>query len=451
MFSRLGKSLYKTVKNDISTIEEIATREVKMTKDNHVIVTKRRYSGLKALLIILAFAVEFTLFFMEDFQEKTGFVYALVAYMLLALVFIGNNNNKKTYLRYENILTLILKCMALNVLVTVIMFALLYAEVSPGRIIVDMLILTLINILSIVAVFCVVNGYMGKRYTEAKRILHIYPENFDRYDNQDVALKEIKKEIEGYQYVYLHNLSSRMRKRLLKFCYEHDKTVYCTANLSDVLLRASGLAQDIDTPVYYCTSFGIGGVSAMLKRIFDIAFSAVALLIALPVFAVVAVCIKLEDGGSVIYKQVRCTKNMKQFTIYKFRSMTENSEGEQAKLATSDDKRLTKVGHFIRRFKIDELPQLVNILKGDMSVVGPRPERPELIEEAIKNTPEFVLRTKVKAGLTGYAQVRGYYNTGFKDKLLWDLMYIENFSLLLDFKIIMMTVFTVFSENIRDE
>ena len=152
-----------------------------------------------------------------------------------------------------------------------------------------------------------------------------------------------------------------------------------------------------------------------------------------------------------VYKQVRCTKDMKRFHIYKFRSMVENSESDGAKLAVQGDNRLTKVGAVIRKYKIDELPQLINIIKGDMSVVGPRPERPEMIVEAIKNTPEFVLRTKVKAGLTGYAQVRGYYNTKFKDKLLWDLMYIENFSLLLDLKIIIMTFFVIFSENIRDE
>ncbi len=422
-----------------------------MIKDNHVIVTKRRYSGLKTLLITLAFSVEFCLLFINDFPEKIDFVYAFAVYIMLALIFLSSSNDKKTYLRFENFLTHILKCIGLNVLVTIYLISLLHKYMSVCKIIVDMGILMFANILSIAVIFLIINKYTGRKCPEAKRILHIYKERFEQQDNVDEALKEIKKEMEGYEYVYLHNLSSRARKRLLKYCYEHDKTVYCTANLSDVLLRASGLAQDIDTPVYYCTSFGIGGVSATLKRIFDVMFSLLLLIVALPIFIVVAISIKLEDGGSVIYKQVRCTKNMKQFTIYKFRSMAENSEGEQAKLAISNDKRLTKVGRFIRRFKIDELPQFVNILKGDMSVVGPRPERPELIEEAIKNTPEFVLRTKVKAGLTGYAQVRGYYNTGFKEKLLWDLMYIENFSLMLDFKIILMTVFTVFSENIRDD
>ena len=131
--------------------------------------------------------------------------------------------------------------------------------------------------------------------------------------------------------------------------------------------------------------------------------------------------------------------------------MTCDSEKDGARLSEADDQRVTRIGKFIRYTKIDELPQLINILKGEMSIVGPRPERPELIKETIKNVPEFALRMKVKAGLTGYAQVRGYYNTEFLDKLKWDLMYIENYSFLLDIKIIIMTVFVIFQNNIRKE
>ena len=235
----------------------------------------------------------------------------------------------------------------------------------------------------------------------------------------------------------------------MKFCYKNDKTVYCTAKLSDVLMRASGMTQDIDTPVYFCTKFGIGRFSERLKRSFDVVCSALALFVLAPLFAVVAYLIKKEDGGPVIYKQIRCTKDLKEFEIYKFRSMISDSEKNGAQLAIADDDRLTKIGRFIRETKIDELPQLVNILKGDMSIVGPRPERPELIRETIEQVPEFELRTKVKAGLTGYAQVRGYYNTDFLDKLKWDLIYIENYSFLLDIKIIIMTVSAIVSKNIK--
>ena len=153
-----------------------------------------------------------------------------------------------------------------------------------------------------------------------------------------------------------------------------------------------------------------------------------------------------------IYRQTRCTRDMKKFEIYKFRSMITDAEKNRGpQLATKHDKRLTRVGRFLRNTKLDELPQLVNILKGDMSFVGPRPERPEFIAKAVKDIPEFVLRTKVKAGLTGYAQVMGNYNTSFLDKLKWDLMYIENYSLFLDLKILLMTAIAIFAKDNHED
>ena len=161
------------------------------------------------------------------------------------------------------------------------------------------------------------------------------------------------------------------------------------------------------------------------------------------IFLIVAIAIKLEDGGSVFYRQDRCTKGGKVFSILKFRSMVEHDEIGKLHITEHKDKRITKVGYVIRKTKIDELPQLVNILKGDMSLVGPRPERPELIEDILKDIPEYTFRTTVKAGLTGYAQVHGDYHTDFLEKLRWDMIYIENYSLLLDLKIVLMTIPTL--------
>lgn len=422
-----------------------------MIKEDQKIVTKRRYSGIKALIIVALFLVELFVIFMDYFTENYRAVYALVAYGLLSFSFIGKMNSSKIYLKYEYLFGVLIKSFVINVITWFVMMALL-----PGTSVRDIstriILLMILNFLSVVFVFVGMNTYMRLTSKSTNGVLHIMPEEFNRKGlSLDESMNKVLADIDDYEYIYLHNLSSKIRKKLLKYCYEHNKVVYCTANLSDVILRTAGVTQDVDSPVYYCTSFGIGGISAIIKRAFDIVIALVGLILASPVMLVIAICIKLEDHGSVIYKQVRCTKDMKEFTIYKFRSMKENSEGGEAKLAVSDDDRLTKVGRTIRRFKLDELPQLINILKGDMSVVGPRPERPEMVKQAIKNTPEFILRTKVKAGLTGYAQVRGYYNTGFKDKLLWDLIYIETFSLILDLKIILMTIFTVFSENIRDD
>ena len=154
-----------------------------------------------------------------------------------------------------------------------------------------------------------------------------------------------------------------------------------------------------------------------------------------------AIAIKLYDGGPVFYKQVRCTEGAKQFKILKFRSMKVDAEKDgKARLASKNDSRITPIGRFIRATRIDELPQLLNILKGDMSFIGPRPERPEIIEQYMEEMPEFMFRMKVKAGLAGYAQVYGKYNTTPYDKLKLDLAYIENYSIWLDLKLLLLTL-----------
>ena len=171
-------------------------------------------------------------------------------------------------------------------------------------------------------------------------------------------------------------------------------------------------------------------------------------IIASPVMLLTAIAIKLYDRGPVFYKQIRYTKYEREFEIYKFRSMIVNAEGDGvAKLAKENDERITPVGKIIRATRVDELPQLFNIIKGDMSFVGPRPERPEIMKQYCEEMPEFPFRTRVKAGLTGYAQVYGKYNTTPYDKLKLDLFYIENYSLWTDIKLILMTVKTVLKKE----
>ena len=163
---------------------------------------------------------------------------------------------------------------------------------------------------------------------------------------------------------------------------------------------------------------------------------------------VTAIVIKTYDGGSVLYKQVRCTRDRKQFKIMKFRSMREDAEKDGvARLAAKNDDRITPIGKFIRSCRIDELPQLFNILAGDMSFIGPRPERPEIIEQYLEEMPEFAYRMRVKAGLAGYAQVYGKYNTTPYDKLKLDLTYIENYSFWLDIKLMLLTVKILFTPD----
>ena len=194
----------------------------------------------------------------------------------------------------------------------------------------------------------------------------------------------------------------------------------------------------------------------LLKRGCDIIFSAVGLVLAIPLFIIIALMIKATDKGPVFYSQKRLTENGRVFQIYKFRTMIQNAEEQTgARLAAQKDNRLLPIGGFLRRMRLDELPQLLNILKGEMSLVGPRPERPELAREIEKDIPEFSYRLKMKAGLTGYAQIYGKYNTTFYDKLKLDLFYIRNYSFFLDLKLLLLTPKIMFmkesSEGIDQE
>ena len=203
-----------------------------------------------------------------------------------------------------------------------------------------------------------------------------------------------------------------------------------------------------DTPLLTVKGTGLSPAQRVVKRTMDIVLCSLAMVAAAPVMLVVAAAIRLEDGGPVFYKQDRLTRGGREFQILKFRSMIVDAEKYAgAVLASGDDPRITKVGKVIRATRLDELPQLLNILKGDMSIVGPRPERKCLADEITRELPEFPYRLKVRGGLTGYAQIFGKYNTSAYDKLRLDLMYIENYSLLLDIKLIVLTLRIIFSKD----
>lgn len=195
-----------------------------------------------------------------------------------------------------------------------------------------------------------------------------------------------------------------------------------------------------DSPLLLSRNEGLTIEQEFIKRLIDIVVALMGIVITGPFFLIIAMGIKMTDHGPIFFKQERLTKDDKVFNIYKFRTMVQDAEKDGvARLASEGDSRILPIGHILRRTRMDELPQLFNILKGDMTFVGPRPERPELAEEILKEIPEFSYRTKVKAGLTGYAQIYGKYNTTSYDKLKLDLTYIRNYSTLLDLKLILMT------------
>ncbi len=267
----------------------------------------------------------------------------------------------------------------------------------------------------------------------------------DKYEIKDMmsyrqGFEQFKDRVKGFDGVIVGDMPSHDRNLILKYCFEHGIRTYAVPKVSDILLRSSDELTLFDSPLLLSRNGGLSIEQEFMKRTMDVVLSFAAAVITLPFFAVIGAAIKLTDGGPVFYKQVRLTKDRKEFEIYKFRTMIQNAEAESgARLASEKDPRILPVGRFLRATRLDELPQIYNILKGDMSIVGPRPERPELAAEIEAEIPEFRYRLKVKAGLTGYAQVYGKYNTTSYDKLKLDLTYIRNYSILLDLKLIIMT------------
>ena len=271
-----------------------------------------------------------------------------------------------------------------------------------------------------------------------------------------MELEEIKKKINQYEGVVICDIPSHIRNLLLKYCYGKSVRTYTTPKISDILLRSAEKLHLFDTPLLLSRNVGLTFDQRFVKRLMDIVLSLAALIILSPVFIVTAIAIKAYDGGPIFFRQDRCTKDGRVFSICKFRSMIVDAEKEGHSIpATDRDPRITPVGRIIRATRIDELPQILNILKGDMSIVGPRPERVEHVELYTKEIPEFPYRMKVKGGLTGYAQVYGKYNTTAYDKLKLDLMYIQNYSLMLDIEIILQTIKVLFmkesTEGFADE
>ena len=245
--------------------------------------------------------------------------------------------------------------------------------------------------------------------------------------------------------VVIWDISMEDRNIILKYCYLHSIRVYLMPKITDVILLGAEELHIFDSPILLTREYSLSMEQRFFKRTIDIVCSLILLIIASPIMLVTAIVIKLYDGGPVLYKQIRCTRDQREFAILKFRSMRTDAEKDGvARLAQKNDSRITPIGKFIRKCRIDELPQLINILRGDMSFIGPRPERPEIIKQYVEVMPEFVFRMKVKAGLAGFAQVYGKYNTSPYDKLKLDLNYIENYSLWLDIKLMMLTLKILF-------
>lgn len=258
-----------------------------------------------------------------------------------------------------------------------------------------------------------------------------------RYDEN---MDTIQEKILHYGCAVFTDIPSKPRNALLKFCFRNDIRCYSVPKISDIMIMSAENIHLFDTSLLLFRNKGLSIEQRVFKRMFDIIGSIVALTVLSPLMLLIAVCIKLYDRGPVFFTQDRLTQDGAVFKLIKFRSMRMETGDTEYCMTRKNDARITPVGKVLRRIHFDELPQLINILKGDMSFVGPRPECPDIAEQYRQSIPEFDFRLKVKAGLTGFAQVHGKYNTTPYDKLKLDLTYIENYSFWLDMKLIMLTI-----------
>ena len=263
-----------------------------------------------------------------------------------------------------------------------------------------------------------------------------------------VGIDEIMKRAEEFEGMVVGDIPSHERNLLLKKCYDAGIRVYMIPKISDILIRTSTNLNLFDTPILLSRNEGLQADQMLVKRIIDVVVSVIGIIITMPLFVMFGAAIHITDRGPIFYKQTRLTLDGKLFEIYKFRTMREDAEKDGiARLAGEDDDRITAVGKLLRATRFDELPQLFNIIKGEMSLVGPRPERPEIAAEYMEELPEFSMRLKMKAGLTGYAQVHGKYNTTPYDKLKLDLHYIRNYSIWMDLILIVLTPKVLFMKE----
>lgn len=293
--------------------------------------------------------------------------------------------------------------------------------------------------------------YGERPYDDIVRKFNTRKDRFNIADKIDIkeGYEKVSDKInQRFDGVILWDIPTVDRNYFIKYCYSKSIRVYMMPKIPDVIIMGADRMHLFDTPILLTREYALRFEQRLIKRVIDVVCSLILIILTSPIMIISALIIKISDGGPVFYKQVRVTINDKKFKIIKFRSMRVDAEADgKARLASKGDSRITPFGKFIRKVRIDELPQLFNILKGDMSFIGPRPERPEIIEQYVEEMPEFAFRTRVKAGLAGYAQVYGKYNTTPYDKLKLDLTYIEGYSTWLDIKLMLLTLKVLISPD----
>lgn len=429
--------------------------------------SKNSHKGfLKLALVIVLILVQGLIFvytWVNHYNELLRFPYVLkgniflmIVYMVLSYIFMVlfdcNNlsEHRPAYLIFSEFLSIV-ACNVIVYLVIIIPAAAL--GLMPIIPIVNM---TIADFITIVIWALIVNSLFKKVSPPQEVLLITSKNNIDEivvkfskrndlyrindkivFDDND--LEGIYDKCNRYDNILIGDITSEARNDIIKHCFNNSRNIYVIPKISDILLKYSDDILVFDTPLYLSTNFGLSFEVRFFKRLIDIVLSLVVLVVFFPIWLLVALMIKIEDGSPIFFLQERVTIDNKLFNIIKFRSM-KVSNNNDVMPTLEDDDRVTKVGKFIRKYHIDEIPQLFNILIGDMSLVGPRPERKEHVELYTKEISEFQYRSKVKSGLTGLAQIYGKYNTSAIDKLKLDLIYIKKCGFIFDLELILRTL-----------
>lgn len=393
-------------------------------------------------------------------QRGNWFLYAV--YIILFSIFLHSFDGLKygIYRRTNLIIAQILATVstAFIIYLQIVLLSARFVTVIP-------LFFMILADVALILLITFIGNFLLRKLFPAKRTIIIYdnysPEIFiekiktrkDKFVINDIVnvslgIEKLEELIKNAESVIIYDVHSEQRNKILKVCFENNIRTYTTTKVSDILIRGAEILHIFDTPLLLYRNVGLTFEQRFLKRTLDIIVSLLLLVITSPIFLISAIAIKLSDGGPVFFRQARGTIDGRIFYIHKFRSMVTDAEKDGApRPAEDDDSRITPVGKLLRATRLDELPQLIDILMGNMSLVGPRPERIEHIKQYTEEVPEFQYRLKVRGGLTGYAQLYGKYNTSPYDKLQLDLMYIQNYSIFLDIRLILMTVKIMFMKE----
>ena len=425
-----------------------------------------RYTFLFLLLLVQTSVFYFC--WMSEYNEliilpfvQKGNLLMAAYYLIIQALFLYNFDGLKIghFKKEHLIISQILSIFGTNIMIylPICLLSARFVTVTP------IVLLTIFDIIFSISMTSL-SEFIFNRCFPAKRLLVIYDEYHpdtiveklntrkdkfivEKTANISLGVDEIKKLLDTVDGVVLFDVHSEMRNKIIKICFERNIRAYSTSKISDILIRGAERVHLFDTPLllYRNQSGSLSFGQRFVKRAMDIVVSLVLLILASPFMLISALAIKLYDGGPVFFKQKRSTLNGRVFTIHKFRSMIVDAEKDGNPIpATEADPRITPVGKILRLTRMDELPQLIDILMGDMSLVGPRPERIEHTRKYTRDIPEFPCRLKVRGGLTGLAQLYGKYNTTPYDKLQLDLMYIQQYSLWLDIRLLFMTLKVIF-------